>query len=48
MKNAYEGIFASLQFSYCLLVWMFHGRNTENKANKLQEVDLRLVYDGSL
>ena len=35
------------QFSYCLLVWMFHSRNTENRVNKVHERALRLVYHDS-
>ena len=35
------------QFSYCLLVLMFHSRNTENRVNKIHERTLRLVYDDS-
>ena len=39
--------FIILQFSYCLLVWMFDSRTTENRVNKRHERALRLVYDGS-
>ena len=35
------------QFSYCPLVWMFHARNTENRASKIHKKALRLVYDDS-
>ena len=31
------------QFSYCPFV--FHSRNTENRANKMHERAMRLVYD---
>ena len=33
------------QFSYCILVWMCHGRTLNNKINKLYERALGLVYD---
>ena len=39
--------FIILQFSYCLLVWMFDSRTTENRVNKRHERALRLVYDDS-
>ena len=39
--------FIILQFSHCLLVWVFHKRNTENGVNKIGEIALRLVSDNS-
>ena len=33
------------QFSYCLLVWMFCSRQTNNMINKLHERVLRLVLN---
>ena len=33
------------QFSYCPLVWMFCSRQTNNKINKIQERDLRIVLN---
>ena len=33
------------QFSYCLLVWMFHSRTLNNKINPLHERCLRIVYN---
>ena len=33
------------QFKYCPIVWMFHGRRTNSKINKLDERALRIVYD---
>ena len=36
--------FIESQFKYCPLVWMFHGRQTNDKINKLHERALRIVY----
>ena len=33
------------QFMYCPLAWMFHGRQINDKINKLHERDLRIVYN---
>ena len=32
------------QFGYCPLVWMFHGRQLNNRINRIQERALRIVY----
>ena len=32
------------QFSYCLLTWMFHERNLNNKINRIHERALRIAY----
>ena len=32
------------QFKYCLIVWMFHSRFTNNKIHRLHERALRIVY----
>ena len=32
------------QFKYCPFVWMFHGRQINDKINKLHERGLRIVY----
>ena len=32
------------QFSYCCLIWMFHGRGLNNKINRLHEKYLRIVH----
>ena len=37
--------FIKLQFKYCPLVWMFHGRQINDKTNKLHERALRIVYN---
>ena len=37
--------FVQPQFKYCPIVWMFHGRRTNSKINKLDERALRIVYD---
>ena len=36
--------FIESQFSYCPLVWMFHGRTINMIINRLQERALRIVY----
>ena len=35
--------FIDSQFSYCPLVWIFHGNN--NTMNKIHESALRMVYN---
>ena len=40
--------FITTQFSYCLLIWMFHCRNLNNKINWIHERALRLVYQNNL
>ena len=37
--------FVQSQFKYCPIVWMFLGRRTNSKINKLDERALRIVYD---
>ena len=32
------------QFSYCPLIWMFHGRTLNNRINNIHEGALRLTY----
>ena len=39
--------FIELQFKYCSLVWMFHGRQTNDKTNRVLEKGLRIVYNDS-
>ena len=34
-------VFIELQFKYCPLIWMFHGRQITDKTNKLNERALR-------
>ena len=36
--------FVETQFGYCLLVWMFHGREINRKINHIHERSLRIVY----
>ena len=36
--------FIELQFGYCPLIWMFHGRGVNNKINQLHERSLRIVH----
>ena len=37
--------FIESQFKYCPLVWMFHGKETNHKTNRLNEHALRTVYN---
>ena len=32
------------QLQYCPLIWMFHGRQLNQKMNKIQEMALRITY----
>ena len=36
--------FIDSQFSYCLLIWMFHSRYLNNKINNIQKRALQIVY----
>ena len=36
------------QFKYCLIVWVFQSRRTNNKINRLPERALRIVYDDEI
>ena len=40
--------FITSQISYCPLIWKFHGRNLNNKINRIHERALRLVYQNNL
>ena len=35
------------QFKYCPLVWMFNGRQVNNKINRLHDRALRMTYEDS-
>ena len=35
--------FFNLQFNYCLLIWMCHSRENNNKFNRLHERFLRTI-----
>ena len=37
--------FFNSQFSYCRLIWMYHSRTNNRKANRLHERCLRFIYD---
>ena len=39
--------FVSSQFSYCLLIWMFHSRKMEHRINSIHKRALKLVYQDS-
>ena len=45
MRNVAFKAFIESQFKYCPLVWMFHGRQINDKINKLNERALRLDYN---
>ena len=36
--------FIILQFGYCPLIWMNHGRNMNKKINRIQEKALQIMY----
>ena len=36
--------FVISQFSYCLLIWMFHDRSVNKKINRIHERSLRIAY----
>ena len=36
--------FATFQFGYCPLIWMFHSRRLNNKINSIHERALRITY----
>ena len=37
--------FIESQFGYCPLIWMFCGRNFNNRINHLHERSLKIVYN---
>ena len=43
-KNLLFKLLIISQFNYCLIVWMCHGRDLNNKVNNLHERALRTVY----
>ena len=40
--------FATSQFRYCPLMWIFHSRNLNNKINRTLERAFRLLYLNNL
>ena len=38
--------FATSQFGYCPLFWLFHSRGLNSKTNSLHERALRIAYGG--
>ena len=36
------------RFNYCLAIWMFHSRTSNNKINGLHERCLRITYNDKL
>ena len=45
MRNDAFKAFIESQFKYYPLVWMFHGRQVNDKINKLNERALRIDYN---
>ena len=43
-RRALMNAFITSQFSYYLLVWVFHSRTLDNQINKIHEKPLRLVH----
>ena len=39
--------FATSQFNYCPLIWMFHNRSLNNRVSKIHDRALRLVYQNT-
>ena len=46
-KNNHES-FVTSQFSYCLLIWMFHNRRLNNKIDSIHETALRVTYQDNM
>ena len=44
-KHSIMNTFILSQFSYFLLVWMFHSRKLNHRINKIHERALRIVYN---
>ena len=44
MLVATVNAFITSQFSYCLLIWMFHSRKTDYKISRTHERATRLAY----
>ena len=44
-KRTLYKAFAKSQFKYCPQTWMLHGHKTNYKINRLQERELRLIYN---
>ena len=36
--------FVHSRFGYCPLIWMFHNRTLNDKINRIDEQELRIVY----
>ena len=46
-RRMLEKVFMISQFSFWLLVWMFHSRTTKSRVNEIHERTLKLVHDDS-
>ena len=40
--------FFKVQFNYCPIIWMFHGRFLNNKINRLHEKCFRMMYNDKI
>ena len=40
--------FIESKFKHCSFIWMFHGRQINDKINKLHERALRIVYNATV
>ena len=47
-KSTLYKAFVESQFKYCPLTWIFHGRKTSYKINRLQDYALRLIYNNHI
>lgn len=41
-------VFFKAQFNYCLLVWMLHSRELNDKISGLHETCLRVIHNSNL
>ena len=48
MLVATVNAFITSQFSYCLLIWMFHSRKTDYKIGRTHERATRLAYKNNV
>ena len=48
MRRTIMKSFVTSQFSYCLLIWLFHSTRLNNKINSLRERALRITYQDNM
>ena len=46
-RRVFIKVYFESQFKFCPLEWMFHGRQVNNKINRLHERALRMIYEYS-